>query len=287
MMDTICEDIASSNPIATTSTCMVTDVLQGYTPLSVDKETTSSCSYQSGSTKYPDLIQPSVATECIACTNQAGSVSNVLSKKDDDVPTKNVVEENIAVVQPNVISLTPVVNLCTLSTEALRKAFPDQDPFQVAKIYAEREQMVLSQLKVIVKINSFVELCTLRLPMSYPDVNIDDLMEAQKSTRVTQMVPPKVNAGMNFEEYLKTLALKKVTVTVPKLDPDIIKLWTKTHWQFQDPYSDLKEVHNVSSECDHNEENIVGKTFEHVEGHVLKCRKCSYCITRNKCTSTS
>ena len=47
---------------------------------------------------------------------------------------------------------------------------------------------------------------------------------------------------MDLDAYLKDLAQKKVTVTITKLDKEVIQLWTKSHWMQIDPYSDLEEV---------------------------------------------
>ena len=212
----------------------------------------------------------------------------VVSTEQDYVALVGKVAENDTVaVMPKLNTSITVSNLCKLSTEALKKAFPNLDPFQVAKIYADHEQIALSQSKVSRKLSRLSELCTHILSIVHPGVNLEDLIKAWKSTGPKQLMSSEGTVNINFEEYLRMLALKRVSVTVSKLDPDIIKLWTKTHWQFEDPYSGLEEIYNTSSVCDSIEENMVGKTFQHVGGHVLRHRKCGYNINRNRRTSTN
>ena len=99
--------------------------------------------------------------------------------------------------------------------------------------------------------------------------------------QISHAVPTLLNVcdERNFNKYLKALALKwKVSVTVQKLCPEIIKLQTKTHWTNIDPYSE------ISSETDEGQspsktsqtDEPSGLLFECHGGHVLQKRKCRY-----------
>ena len=86
-------------------------------------------------------------------------------------------------------------------------------------------------------------------------------------------------SDVNFEDYLKTLALRKVTVTVPKLKIDIIQIWMKKHWSMLDPYSHLEETSSsdrtTSDKYDDGPNTSTRKTdtsglyFNYIGGHLI------------------
>ena len=184
-------------------------------------------------------VIPTVQDDVVMVGNVAGNIST----RQDDVSTRKDSINDIAVVATesmdgyvpaeNVTSKLntsiTVSNLHKLSTEALKRAFPKHNPFQVAKIYTDHDQIALSQSTSSRKLSRLTELCTHVLSTLYPGADLEELIKAQKPTGFKQVMSSVGIVNINFEEYLKKLALKRVSVTVSKLDPDIIKLWTKTH----------------------------------------------------------
>ena len=92
---------------------------------------------------------------------------------------------------------------------------------------------------------------------------------------------------VDFDTYLEKLALKrKVTVTLSKINQEMIQLWTKTHWSNLDHYSDLDEVRHTDTDDEvfaPKEEIKATVTCVHfncIGGHRLRKRKRSYTTSR-------
>ena len=152
---------------------------------------------------------------------------------DNNVPTTgptihNNVDVKVEVVDENVGSemhMTYVMlNLHKLATNALKRAFPDHDLIQIAKLYTDRERLLPSQSMVSRKPSSLGELCTQVLSTTYPHTNLDELLKTHRQIGSNQVIFLYGSIEIDFEEYLKQQAWKKVSVIVSKLDLDIIKL---------------------------------------------------------------
>ena len=97
------------------------------------------------------------------------------------------------------------------------------DPLQVVKVYADIERSHTRHVKCLSILSKK------RIHALCPDVNIDDIVRHQELPCQSDVSSTYVNPVVNFDDFLKTLALKLVTVTVPRLSTEIVQLWTKTH----------------------------------------------------------
>ena len=110
----------------------------------------------------------------------------------------------------------------------------------------------------------------------YPDLDVD--IHIQQMTNKTKQAQCR---EIDLDTYLKELAQKRVTVMIPKLDREVIQLWTKSHWSQIDPYSDLEETKTDVSSTSSNEETEQQTGLESVNplgGHALRCRKQRYTV---------
>ena len=167
-----------------------------------------------------------------------------------------------------------VRSLKSLANYSLVCYFPNMDPFQVAEVIEKHK-------KEKHEVPSLITLCRSWIASRYPstDTHREDVIRSLLHKQVKSM-PPSKNA-INLDCIL-TLGVKKVTVTIPKLDSEIIQIWTKTHWSQIDPYSDIEEVKSSSSEIEMSPTDI---TFEdsakpEVGSHYLWPRKRVYRCTR-------
>ena len=115
------------------------------------------------------------------------------------------------------------------------------------------------------------------------------------------------NQEVNFDELLKTLALKrKTSVLITKLQENVIQSWTKKTptWQDLDPYSSLEEMSDSDSQArksstqnssvtnsvkkekvtklENDSPDLTSKNTDDIGGHRLRKRKRSYSMTRER-----
>ena len=127
-----------------------------------------------------------------------------------------------------------VKNLEDLVVAYLTSKYPAMDPYQVCNehLIEQNKQNPLLTLK---------QLCIKELSKRLLLQEIDKLtVQADKSD--------KQNTDM--EKFLRALELKrKIAIVIPKLDSDLINLWTKKvpSWQELDPYSSLEEESDSAS----------------------------------------
>ena len=117
-------------------------------------------------------------------------------------------------------------NLRSLSKSALKNYFPGMDPHDVAvaieqhQKHSEPSKLATYCRGLLLTMCSQEELHDLLLKKCRPDYNTPDV---------------------DFDTYLEKLVSKcKVSVTVSKLNQEMIQLWTKTHLTNLDPYSELE-----------------------------------------------
>ena len=132
-------------------------------------------------------------------------------------------------------------------------------------------------------------LCKNKIHLLCPDVDIDALVGQCKLSQPSENLSTPSNPAVNFDDFLKTLAFKWVTVTVSRFSTEMVQLWTKTHWTNHDPYSDLEEEPPTPSKD--NTENIEpknysGVNFDYIGGHVLRCQKRPYHTVCSRCANT-
>ena len=170
----------------------------------------------------------------------------------------------------------PICTLCKLATNILSKQFLNMDPFEIVRA---------TELKQRHKDMSLAKLCRTLLS-SYPNMNIDNALETIKKLRNASKEEHKID----FDQYLKTLALKKKsTVSITRLNKEVLQLWTKTHWSNINPYSDLDDIlssddesQKMTEKVQHDDEEIKsvecisGVYFDSISGHVLRKHKRSY-----------
>ena len=169
-----------------------------------------------------------------------------------------------------------VKNLCALSGAVLWKYFPGMDYLDVAKLFEKHTQSKRFQpTKLSV-------LCYAKLELTYSITTINNGLNALKECQTKSALPNVVNE-QKLDKYLEALALKrKVSVTIPRLDPEVIQLMIKTHWTNIDPYSDIENIINESEkETDatsdpSSEMDNSGVFFTHAGGHVLRKRTRHY-----------
>ena len=137
--------------------------------------------------------------------------------------------------------------LRTLATTTLSKHFPGLDPLDVALLFAKKSQM--HENAGLSTPACLAQLCRDYMNVQYPELDVD--LRIQQMTQAAKQVQSR---EIDLEAYLKELAQKKVTVMIPKLDREVIQLWTKSHWFQLDPYSDLEETKTDISSTSSNED---------------------------------
>ena len=166
--------------------------------------------------------------------------------------------------------------LCVLSGCVLRHTFPDLDDFQIAQLYDKQKHDESASVE------SLFDLCKAAITSINPNTNLEDLINGKKKTASSS----KNIQSLDYSEYLKKLALTKTSVVLPKLQDEIIQLWTKQHWSFLDPYSDIEEALSSPDSGDTNSEgetvqlNKNDETSAVIGGRVLRRRKRNYLTSR-------
>ena len=148
-------------------------------------------------------------------------------------------------------------NLRRLSTAALAMYFPGLDPLDVAILFSKKvcESSKLEKTEPVT-------------------TEVKDLKKEQIKE-------------INYDAYLTDLAAKKkVSVTISKLDDEVIHLWTKTHWLQLDPYSSLEEAstgspgETIETDMDTNKVQDQDNVSVPTTGYILRQRKCQYTTER-------
>ena len=138
-----------------------------------------------------------------------------------------------------------------LAGHVLRQTFPDLDDFEIAKLYKT------SKCDDTFTVSTLLALCKQRITSINPQTNIVELIQITGKTLVTN----KDRQVLDYTEYLKTLTLRKTSVILPKLRDEIIQLWTKEHWSFLDPYSDIEEaVSSVNTDTNDDHDSMTTNT---------------------------
>ena len=168
-------------------------------------------------------------------------------------------------------------NLHAIASCVLCQIFPGLDDFQVAKLYGTVKHDTQAAVAPL------SSLCKLKITSVNPHVQIENLLKNIDNKTTTETD----KCELDFDGYLKNLTLHKSSVVLPKLKEEVIRLWTKEHWSFLNPYSDIEEdiptaqtlsVKSKSSEDKHDEPSF--------GGHDLRCRKRNYMTARLRRSST-
>ena len=180
-------------------------------------------------------------------------------------------------------------NLQFLATGALSQHFPGLDPLDVALLVADSQRKSL-KLKCI-SLPTLSDLCKLFLSEKFPMTDIESIIANRHDTEKKEH---KIGCEVDIESYLKKLTHKKVTITVTRLDREVIELWTKTHWSQLDPYSDLDNETISELDADKSESEAQSSEAHSIEvhqhsnlgqpvsmgGHILRSRKRHYTMNR-------
>ena len=229
--------------------------------------------------------EPSTSASLYGCEHGLNQCTQEVLNIDTNTNGDNEFAEMVDTEMDAVKQTWKIKNLRTLSTEVLCRAFPNMDPLQVAKLYAEQERHRKHSIECL------SALCRKAISTLCLRVDIDELLLHYAQTCVDDA--QSTNAVENFDDFLKTLALKPVSVTVSRLSTEIVELWTKPHWINQDPYSDLEDICSLtrtSSTIGIDDEIaqkwITGVNFEFTGGHVLRRRKQMYATERSRRNNT-
>ena len=158
------------------------------------------------------------------------------------------------------------------------------DPYQVCNEHLIKQSMQNQLL-------TLNQLCISELSKRLSSQEIDKLIvQVDKSDK----------RNTDMEKFLCALELKrKITIVIPKLDNDLINLWTKKVpcWQELDPYSSLEEESDIHSspKAKPKSSTSVPSTpvtsssevpFPKKEQRSLRPRKCTYASSRECRTGT-
>ena len=197
------------------------------------------------------------------------------------IPSDNTDVPEVPEVQ-GIVKLNCVNSLKSLAGKSLRKNFPGMDNFEIAEAIEKHNQ------KALINPARLSVLCYKTLEQRFDLVEINKGLDAIRPGSGIKSKLPTVSDEQKLTDYLKALALKrKVSVTIQKLKPEIVKLQTKSHWTNIDPYSDIEEV-NSETDNDHSSSDTseskeqAGLFFECHGGHVLRRRKRNYTVERSR-----
>ena len=255
-------------------------------PEGITTITRASCSNQSGMEVAIDGDCETNKMESRLCLNPSGSNERDLPST---VGQQNQIESDVQTMTSDRSKGNSITNLRRLSEHTLRKYFPSMDTYEVVQKIAEHART---------KYHNPAKLSALSQTVLTRDYNKDEIdhlmdqlkMEKKKNQSVTPNLPNVENAK-ELDLYLKSLALKrKVTITLSRLDPEMVKIMTKTHWSTLDPYSDIDDVTGETAKADNIDNNVkpesTGVYFDCIGGHVLRKRKRHYSSERLRRTSS-
>ena len=187
-------------------------------------------------------------------------------------------------IQLRLINHKLLKNLEDLVVAYLTSEYPGMDPYQVCNEHLIKASMQNQLL-------ALNQLCINELSKRLSSQEIDKLIvQVDKSDK----------RNTDMEKFLCALKLKrKIAIVIPKLDNDLINLWTKKvpSWQELDSYSSLEEESDIPSSPKAKPKSSTRvpftpdtscseALFPKKEQRLLRPRKCTYASSRERRTGT-